>query len=50
MAYHRSKLKFITDVGQGGTTKSDLEHQGQIWYSLDFEELGLGFSGEWARK
>ena len=33
-------------VGQGGTIKSDLVHQGQIWYSLGFEELGLGFDGE----
>ena len=35
-----------SDVGQGGTTKSDLEHQRQIWNSLGFEELGLGFGGE----
>ena len=28
------------DVGQGGTTKSDLEPQGQIWYRLVFEEEG----------
>jgi len=35
-----------SEVGQGGTTKSDLEHQGQIQYSLGFEELGLGFGGE----
>ena len=35
-----------SEVGQGGTTKSDLEHQGQIRYSLGFEELGLGFGGE----
>ena len=33
-------------VGQGGTIKSDFVHQGQIWYSLGFEELGLGFDGE----
>ena len=35
-----------SDVGQGGTTKSYLVHQGQIWYRLGFEELGLGFGGE----
>ena len=29
-----------------GTTNFDLEHQGWIWYSLGFEELGLGFGGE----
>ena len=33
-----------------GTINSDLEHQGQIWYSLGFEELGLNFGGELARK
>ena len=36
---HRTSLSFCGDVGQGGTTKSDLEHQRQIWYSLGFEEL-----------
>ena len=31
---------------RGNNQKSDLEYQGQIWYSLGFEELGLGFGGE----
>ena len=46
----REKSCRLPDVGQGGTTKSDLEHQGQIWYNLGFEGLGLGFGGEQARK
>ena len=31
---------------KGEQQKSDLVYQGQIWYSLGFEESGLGFGGE----
>ena len=43
----KGKFKLIRKgEDKGEQQKSDLENQGQIWYSLGFEELGLGFDGE----
>ena len=42
--------KGLMTQDKGKQQKFDLENQEQIWYSLGFEELGLGFGGEQARK